>query len=736
MGGAILAAGAIAVYSRTFFVPLLLDDKPSIADNLSIHRLWPLWPALTPPNDAGVGGRPLLNLSYAVNYAFGGNAVFGYHLVNLIIHVLAGWTLFALVRRTLRRPILAERFSPVATSLALAVRALWTWHPVQTESVTYLSQRAESLMGLFYLLTLYCFVRGEEADNKTGCRGWFSLSTLACLAGVATKEVMVTAPLMVFLYDRTFIAGGFRDAWRRHWPLYLALAATWIPLGFLMTGLHARGVGLGEGVAWWAYGLTECRVMVKYLLLAFWPHPLIFDYGMFAATPLTELWPYVVVLTSLLTFVIVALRRWPAAGFAACWYFLILAPTSSIIPVAGQPMAENRLYLPLAGVMAFAVLGAFALAGRWSLPIFAVVAAGLGLASDQRNQDYRSEQGLWSDTVAKRPNNERAHVNLGDAWSKTPGRLDDAIAQYEEALRLKPDYADAHNNLGLVWSQLPGRLNGAIVQYEEALRLRPDYAETHNNLGNAWSQLPGRLDDAIAQYEEALRLQPDYAGAHNNLGGALAQMPGRLHDAIDQFEEALRLQPDYAGAHNNLGLAWSQMPGRLNDAIDQFEEALRLQPDYAGAHNNLGLAWSQMPGRLDDAVAQFEAALRLQPEDAEAHNNLGNVWSKMPGHLNEAIAQYEAALRLKPDYAKAHINLGLAWSQSPGRLNDAIAQFEAALRLKPDFAPGWHNLGVTWFHLGNLPAAEAAFREELRLKPDDPAAQQALAATLQQAADH
>ena len=341
------------------------------------------------------------------------------------------------------------------------------------------------------------------------------------------------------------------------------------------------------------------------------------------------------------------------------------------------------------------------------------------------------ERALWI-----KPAYVEAHYNLGVAWSQMPGRLKDAIAQYEEALRLQPDHAAAHNNLGLAWSQVPGRLKDAIAQYEEALRLQPDSAEAHNNLGNAWSQVPGRLNDAIAQYEAALRLKPDFAEAHHNLGLAWSQLPGRLQDAIAQYEAALRLKPDYIEAHCNLGNAWSQLPGRLKDAIAQYEAALRLKPDYAEAHNNLGVVWSQLPGRLNDAAGQYEAALRLQPDYAEAHYNLGNVWSQLPGRLQDAAGQYEAALRLKPDYAEAHHNLGLAWSQLPGRLNDAITQFEAALRLKPDFAPGWHNLGVSWFRLGNLPAAAAAFREELRLSPNDPAARQALAAALRPAQAH
>src|ERR1019366_1860929 len=370
----ILAAGAIAVYSRTLSVPLILDDPLSIADNASIRRLWPIWPVLSPPDEAGVGGRPMLNLTYALNYAVGGASVSGYHVVNLLIHVLAGVTLFALVRHTLLRPVLAQRFGSSANALALAVSAIWAWHPLQTESVTYISQKAESLMGLFYLLTLYCFIRGAEADGTGSRRIWFSLSVLACAAGIGTKEVMVTAPLLVFLYDRTFISGSFSGAWRRNWPPYLALAATLLLLVHRVMGLQRPGtvfgVGFGGGVAWWDYGLTECRAIVKYLVLGFWPHPL--------------------VLASLLGATAVALRRSPAAGFAASWFFLILAPTSSIVPLVGQSMAENRPYLSLAGLAALTVVGAFALVGRWSLAVFAAVAVCLGLGTVRRNQDYVS----------------------------------------------------------------------------------------------------------------------------------------------------------------------------------------------------------------------------------------------------------------------------------------------------------------------------------------------------------
>jgi len=713
---AVLAAGLLAAYARTFSVPLLYDDNSSIAGNPSIQGLWPIWPVLSPPDTSGVAGRPLLNLSYALNYAVGGTAVPGYHAVNLLIHFLAACTLFALARRTLRRPALAGRFGPFATPLALAISAIWAWHPVQTESVTYLSQRAESLMGLFYLLTLYCFLRGAETDDRTSRRIWFTLSVAACLDGVGTKETIVTAPLVALLYDRTFVSGSFSGAWRRNWRPYLALAATWLPLGLLMLNLRQRGVGFGEGAAWWSYGLSQCRAVAGYLLLCLWPHPLVFDYGTYVPARLSETWPWALLVALLLALTAIAVRRRPLAGFPAAWFFLILAPTSSIVPIVWQPMAENRLYLPLAGVAASAVLGAFALAGRRSLAALAVVALGLDLASAGRNRAYSSAHAIWSDTVAKRPENPRAHNNLGAVLSDEPGRLGDAIAQFREALRLRPDYADAHGNLGGALLNVPGRLDDAIAELREALRLTPDYADAHSNLGAALLNVPGRLDDAIAEEEEALRLEPDHAGAHLNLGNALSGAPGRLNDAVTQYEEALRLNPNSAAARASLARALSRMPGPLNDAVARRAQALRRNPDSAEAFASLGDAVAA-EGRTPEAIALYEEALRMKPDFAEAHYLLGNAWMKIQGRANDAIAEFEAALRLKPDHVHALTNLGYALN-AEGRTREAVLRFEEALRLGPRSAGALINAGNALNADGRSREAAARYEEALRLKPD------------------
>ena len=721
----VIALAAAAAYANSLSCPFTFDDQGAIIDNPSIRHLWPIARALWAPARSETGGRPLMNLSFAVNYALGGMNVWGYHAVNLAIHILAGLTLYGLVRRTLDR-MRGTGFQPVvgnehglkahATFLALAIALIWTLHPLQTEAVTYISERAESLMGLFYLLTLYGFVRyadesesgrrkAEGGNTRPSRIGKFSLfdfrfplfSLSACYLGMATKEVMVTAPVVVLLYDRTFVSGTFAEAWRRRWKYYVALAGSWLLLGLLLKDMRQRGVGLDLGGSWENYALTECRVLIGYLRLAAWPHPLIFDRGMGVKPPGWEVLPYVVLVAALGAGSAWALfgkfrtsyrakrqvfqsdiRNLRALGFAGVWVLLILSPTSSVVPISGQPMAEHRMYLPLAAVVAVIACGLGRYAGKWSIPALLAVAAILGGLTWQRNETYRSVEGIWTDTVAKCPNNERAHYNLGYTLFGE-GQVDGAITEYEAALRLNPGYVEAHCNLGNAFNA-EGRVPEAVAEYEAALRLKPDTPAAHNDLGYALNA-EGRTREAIVEETEALRLDPDSVEAHNNLANALAAL-GRVPEAIAQYREALRLNPDYPDAHNNLGCELENVPGRRDEAIAEIEAALRLKPDYAEAHCNLGDALDRIPGRLDDAIAEYREALHLKPEYAEAHNNLGNALNAA-GRLAEAAAQYGEALRLRPDSATIHLNLAGVLLRTPGRAREAEAELETVLRLDP-----------------------------------------------------
>ncbi|HUI06607.1 MAG TPA: tetratricopeptide repeat protein [Verrucomicrobiae bacterium] len=518
----VVAAGLLA-YSNSFTGPFIFDDLLSIPENPTIRRLWPIWQALSPPRQLGlrgltVEGRPLLNLSLAINYALGGYNVWGYHAFNLAIHILAGLTLLGLVRRTLLQPALGERFGAAANELALATAVLWAVHPLQTESVTYIIQRAESIMGLLYLLTLYCFIRGVESP---WARLWYGLSVTACALGTATKEVIVTAPVMVLLYDRVFVSGSFRKAWRQRWPLYAALAGTWILQGvvFAIGGKFTSesNNAWNGGITWWEYLTAQPSAILYYLRSSLWPHPLYLDPPwQISQTWVSTLLPMVVV-PVLLGASVWAWKTNAVWGFLGAWFFLILAPSSSFIPLFA-PISEHRMYLPLAAVAGLVVMGLYAWMGRRSLAVFVALAIGLGFLTWRRNQDYRSEVALRPDLMAGFPNHPAAVCKLGLALQRE-GRIQEAITYWEQVLRLNPNYVDAHYNLALVLEQA-GRTNDAITHFERVLWINPHDAEAHCNLGTALERA-GRIEEARGNYQEALRLKPDFVEAQR----ALARLP-------------------------------------------------------------------------------------------------------------------------------------------------------------------------------------------------------------------
>jgi tetratricopeptide (TPR) repeat protein len=694
-GAAIVLAG-IAAYRDSFSGVMLYDDIPSIVENSTIRRLWPMGDILVTPGSGTltVSGRPMLNLSFAVNYAISGTNVWSYHALNLLIHLSAALALFGIVRRTLQHLRTDEE---TATLLAFAVALLWTVHPLQTEAVTYIVQRAESLMGLFYLLTLYCFIRyaeegGDGRPARPGQAGntstiWLGLSVLSCLLGMATKEVMATAPVLVLLYDRTFVAGTFAKAWRLRWKAYAALAATWLPLACFVAstgGNRGGSVGIGVEATAWAYWLTQFGAVARYLRLSIWPHPLVFEYGLLTVRGAGEVVPYAIPVLVLLAGTIWALTRGEkegnsgtrAAGFLGAWFFGILAP-SSLMPGTSQMIVEHRMYLSLAAVIAFIVLGIHAAIGRARalVCICLVLALGLGAMTNRRNETYHSSLGLWRDTLAKRPENLVAHFNYGTALYQA-GRISESLSHFERAVQLRPDLAVAHYNLGYQL-MITGQTEAALAQYEEALRLKPEYPEAHDNVGVVLAAM-GRPDEAIAHYEEALRLKTDYAQAHDNFGNALLQM-NRLPEAADQYAEAVRLEPGSARAQANLGNVLLQLD-RTPEALAHLEEAVRLDPELAEARAKLGDALMETR-RPDEAIGQYEEALRLNPGSVETQNNLG-IALAATGRLPDAVGHYEEALRLDPDLADAHYNLANTLFRL-GRVPEAAAQYEEVLRLKP-----------------------------------------------------
>ena len=766
LAGAVIVLAGLAAYSNTFSVPLYFDDLPSILDNQTLRNPWlALWHQ---PNDYGltVSGRPVLNFSLSLSYLLSGTNVWGYHALNLAIHLFAGLALFGIVRRTLILPSFrsllagggrgrcatspaagvgsgsgsvssASRFPQEnATLLGLAVALLWTLHPLQTEAVTYIIQRAESLMGLFFLLTLYCFIRAVGSDAGSPPAGrvsgesvpegnsrapwrWFGLSLFSCLLGIGTKEVMVLAPVLVLLYDRTVVAGTFRAAWSQRKWFHLSLAATWLPLlGLLSAAGWNRGhtAGFDVGVAPWAYWLTQFEAVTRYLSLAFWPHPLVFEYG----TIWVRLWaviPQILLVTTLASATLIALWRRPVIGFLGAWFFAILAPTS-LVPGTIQMIVEHRMYLPLAAVLALFAGSVATWLGRTGFIALLALAAAAGVITHQRNAVYRTPLGLWQDTVAKRPNGANAQSNLGSALY-VQGRIPEALQHYERALQLNPGLVTAHFDYALALIQA-GRLTEAEGHCRDAFRLNPRYYPAHYQLGLILLRL-NRPGEALDEFARTIETAPAFAEAHHQWALALFRL-GRLPEAIAHDEEALQLDPDDAATECDLGVALFQT-GRVAEATARFEHALKLNPQLPEAHFNLGLALAKA-GQPGPAESHYAEAVRLDPNHAEAQLNLGIALAQS-GNLPEALVHLQQAVQLQPALAEAQGNLGLALAQL-GRTEEAVRRYREALRIKPMYSEVHYNLGNALLQLHRIREAQGEFAEAVRIDPAFAAAREML----------
>jgi len=549
---ALLVIAGFAAYAGALEAPFLYDDECYLLENRDLQTLWP-------PRYLAGNTRPVLFLSFALDHALSGFSAPAFHLTNILLHLAAGLLLFALLRRCLSAPAFAGQPTPAADSTALAASLLWIVHPLATMAVTYVWQRGEILMACCYLLCTYAFLRGATAARG---RGWFALAILACAAGMATKEVMVSAPLFLLLADRALVAGSIREALRRRGRVYAGLAATWLVLAALVAlnaGQFHENPGVGFHSAQ-ATPLTYARAMpsayLHYLRLAAYPRPLVFDYVWPLAHP-----PGGVLLPAFVLALLVGATFWtviyrPALGLPAALSFLVLAPTTSIMPMP-DPVIEYRMYFPLAGIIVLAVLGtrtllgktaaylkadpclAAATARRLALAAAVAGAAILGTLTVQRNFVYGGTVSLWTDTVRHQPDNARARVNLGIALCRH-NRAEEAIPHFLEALRLAPRDPRAHLNLGNALDTTGHRAQ-ALACYDRALACDPRLVEAHVNLGIARIQ-QGDPQAALAPLETAVQLAPAHAHAQRGLAWALAEA-GRCAEAIPHLEEALRLAP-------------------------------------------------------------------------------------------------------------------------------------------------------------------------------------------------
>lgn len=681
----IAPAGLLLILLTTFLVyrpalegaPLWDDDahitKPELQSASGLYRIW---------FEVGATQQyyPLLHSAFWIEHKLWGNRALGYHVVNVLWHMVSVVLLYLILAR-LKIPG------------GLLAAAIFAVHPVMVESVAWITEQKNTLSAVFYLSAMLVYLRFDESRRRSSYFLALGLFTL----GLLTKTVIATLPaalLVVFWWQRGALS------WKRDvlplLPFFVLGAA-----GGLTTAWVERTLIGAEGadfeLSLLQRGLIAGRVIWFYLGKLVWPANLMFIYPRWTIDP-AESWQWTFPVAAIGVTVGLLLYRKRSRGPLAAWLLFVgtLFPVLgflNVFPFIFSFVADHFQYLASLGMIVLAAAGVATAISRLAPPArYASIAACIGavgalaVVSRQQTYMYADRMTLYQTTLERNPACWMAHNNLGELFSANNGK--DAIAHYEAALRLRPDYPQAHNNLGFELTRV-GRAPEAIAHIEEAIRLRPDFTDANLNLGIALRQV-GRTAEAIEHLREFLRARPDNVEARSNLANTLIQA-GRAPEGIVEFRIALAQKPDDPLILNNLGIAL-MLTGHAREAVELLERAARLKPDYYQVRNSLGLALANT-GKAAQAIEQFNSALAIKPDYANAHTNLADVLLST-GNVKDAIEHYQRAVQIRPDLAESQYKLGLALTQI-GKPDLAIEHYEAALRLKPDDLQSYASLAQT-----------------------------------------
>jgi protein O-mannosyl-transferase len=640
---AILAVAAVLAYANSLRVPFVLDDQITVLENPQIRTFWST-AVFMPERELPVAGRPLVNATLAFNYALDGANPRGYHTVNLLLHMLCGFMLFGLVRRVLVLPSLEATFGDHADSIAFASALIWLLHPLNSEVVNYVTQRTEAMLGLAYLTTLYASVRALERNRGR----WQMAAILACLLGMACKESMVTAPVVVMLFDRLFAFSSWRSAFAARRHLYLGLCATWALLAVLLwSGPRIHSAGFSSGVSVWTYLLNQPRMIARYLWLTVWPRSLVVFYGAPAPQTVIDALPYGVAIVMLLAATLTAFRFQPMLAFLGAWFFITLAPTSSIVPIATEVGAERRMYLPLMAIVVFTVaIVTRAAATRTRMTprhgwiALAILAALLGARTFARNAEYADTLRLAEITVNRWPTGASQHM-VGEQLLLR-GQKADGVRYLREAIKTAPR---AHFTLGMeLYTE--GRVDESIAQFQEFIRKEPLLLEVptaHVMLARAYGRRQ-QWDLAAEQARLAIAKAPRDPSARLVLAEVLFNQEA-VGPAIAAYTDYLRFRPNDVAAINRMAVALIAA-GRAEQAIAAFRRAVELEPANGVNHRNLATALLDA-NIVDQAATAARAAIALRPQDPVPYDLLGQALARQ-GQLPQSLAEFERALEIDP----------------------------------------------------------------------------------------
>lgn len=633
----ILVCAGIVCYANSFDGPFIYDDNRVVLNNPHLFTLWPPWRAILVPT------RFVADLSFALNFTLGGLTPADFRMTGVMIHVLCGLLLYGIVRRTLTMPRLAGRYASSSSLLAFASALLWIVHPLQTESVTYIAQRIEALMGLFYLLIFYCFIRGLTASHP---RRWMNAALIACGIGMGTKEVIVTAPVVLFIYDCLFAPSGWREVLRQRWKIYTALFLTWGIFAMLfimgMTLAMEKGLSLVSVISPWRYALTQSAVILHYFRLSFAPLSLCLSYRWPFAASLGEVWWQAATIIALLVTTLWGLFRRRLFSFPLVWIFGILAPTSSFLPIADAAF-EHRMYLPLAGLITGVVVGtqvaseAVCRSATWRRPalvmLLLVVSAWFMKLTMDRNLDYRSEEAVWRDIIAKRPENFNPYIALSREMIGD-NRLDEAYAILTNALARMPDFSN------IPYLELRKRY---AVDFSLPC---VEYAMAHNNLGVVYLNRK-QLDEAATHFREAIRVFPSNHIGYFNMG-RIALIKGQTNEAVGWWQDAHRRKPDDIDTLCLLAIHYASQANYSNSAAC-YRQVMEWNPDHPFARAQLAWLLATCPDNATRNGSEAVLLARKLPamsggRSARAYDILATAEAEA-GNYERAVEMAESALR-------------------------------------------------------------------------------------------
>ncbi len=672
---AIISVAVFLVYFPAWNAGFVWDDDAHITTTAfrSWYGLWKIWFEVGSVQQY----YPLVHTVSWLEYKLFADVPNGYHFVNIGLHALNA-VLIALILKRLRIPG------------AYLASALFALHPVMVESVAWITEIKNTLSGAFYFGAVLAYLRFDESRR----RSWYILALGFFVAALLSKTTAASLPgalLVIFWWKKGRLS--WKDDVIPLIPFFVLGAVD----GLFVAWVEWRFVGArGSDFAYTPIerGLIAGRVIWFYLAKLVWPAELIFIYPKWKISQ-DVAWQYLYPVAALIGLALLwKIRYRTRAPLAAALFFI-----GTLFPVLGflnvymfifSYVADHLQYMASLGLIVFVAAGFEMAAQRWATRRTLISGGAvmllivLGALTWRQTRMYRDIETLYLTTLEKNPKCWMAYNNLGVVLLDK-GRVAEAIANYEEALRLKPNHAKAHYNLGNALLQA-GQPSTAIEHYEKALELQPDLDVVHSNLGNALIQA-GRVADAIEHYREALRVTPAEVTAYNNLGNALLQI-GKTTEAIECFQQAIKLQPESGPTHNNLGNGFLQV-NQVADAVREYHEALRLQPLDALTHSNLGNALVKA-GQGEEAILEFEEALKLRPGTVISLYNLANTLAQV-GRLIDAIERYQEVIRLDPSNFEASNNLGVVYARL-NRLTEARQAFEQALRINPNFASARNNL--------------------------------------------